>query len=163
MIFDIYFKRPIFWDYLLASILLIAAFSLYQKNKISLPEVQDSFSLTGDLTNISLTLAGFILTILTVLITFKDNSTNKKASETDPTFTKFFGTPFYFETVKHLKNCIKSIILIAALGFFFKLFLLNDFRKYFFFYNIFGLTITILTIWRCLLILNRVLTLQKSD
>lgn len=163
MILDIYFRRPLLWDYIIASISVLCSFVLFKKNKIILPEVQDSFSLTGDLTNISLTLAGFILTILTVLITFKDNSGDKSNEEDKPIFNKFFGTSFYFETVKHLKNCIKSIIAIAALGFFLKLFLISDFRKYFFFYNFFGLIITIFTIWRCLLILNRILILQKSN
>jgi len=163
MILDIYFRRPLFWDYLIALASSTTVIIFYCKDKISIPDVQDSYSLTGDLTNITLTLAGFILTILTVLITFKDNSNSRIEDENEPIFNKFFNTGFYYETVKHLKNCIKSIILIAALGFFLKLFLLGGYRKYFFFYNMFGLIITILTIWRCLLILSRVLKLQKPN
>ena len=163
MILDKYFKKPLLWDYLIAFIMAVITIVLHYKNKISLPNTQDSYSLTGDLTNITLTLAGFILTILTVLITFKDNSVNKLEDENEQTFNKFFDTDYYYETVKHLKNCIKSIIIIAVIGFFFKLFLIDDFRKYCFFYNIFGLTVTILTIWRCLLILSNVLKLQKQN
>lgn len=163
MILDIYFRRPLFWDYLISIICTLVTGILYLKNKISIPDMQDSYGLTTDLTNITLTLAGFILTILTVLITFKDNSANKVEEEEEPAFNKFFNTEYYYETIKHLKNCIKSIIFIAAIGFFLKLFLLNDFRKYFFFYNVFGLIITILTIWRCLLILSKVLVLQKPS
>lgn len=118
MILDVYFRKPLFWDYIIASISSVTIIILYSKNKISIPDVQDSYSLTGDLTNITLTLAGFILTILTVLITFKDNSKETIEDENEPTFNKFFNTDFYYETVKHLKNCIKSIIIIAALGFF---------------------------------------------
>lgn len=162
MILDAYFKKPIFWDYLMAIVTVITLFFYFLKDKLSLPEIQDSYALTGDLTNIALTLVGFILTILTVLITFKDNSSDKVITEDEPTFTKFFSTGYYYETVRHLKNCIKSIIIIATFGFFFKLFLITDFRKYLFFYNVFGLIITILTISRCLLILGKVLELQKT-
>lgn len=162
MILDFYFKRPLFWDYLIAICVLVVLILYYHNDKISLPEIQDSYSLTGDLNNIALTLAGFILTILTVLITFKDNSANREAKEDDPVFNKFFSTGFYFETVRHLKNCIKSIIIIAAFGFFFKLFLQHDYRKFLYFFNVAGILITILTIFRCLLILSKVLELQKA-
>ncbi len=162
MILDIYFKRPLFWDYFIATCCIGVLILLISNERISLPVAQDSFSLTGDLTNISLTLVGFILTILTVLITFKDNSSNSISSEEEPVFNKFFSTVYYFETIKHLKNCIKSISLIAVLGFSFKLFLTDTNRIYLFYYNVFGLIIIMLTIYRCLLILSKILELQKS-
>ncbi len=162
MILDIYFKRPLFWDYLISGTIIILLFVSYFYKIIVLPEKSDSYSLTGDITNIALTLVGFILTILTVLITFKDNSNAKIISDEEPVFNKFFSTDYYYETVKHLKNCIKSIALIAALGFFFKLLLSNEFRIYLFYYNVFSLTIIMLTVLRCLLILEKILELQKS-
>lgn len=163
MILDRYFKRPIFWDYLISIGTTMILIYCFIKGRLSLPEIQDSYSLTGDLTNIALTLAGFILTILTLLITFKDSSGNKTEEQSESAFKKFFSTNFYFETVKHLKNCIKSIVVIAALGFLFKLFLLQDYRKYLFFYNVFGLIITILSVNRCLLILSQILKFQKDS
>jgi len=160
MILDLYFKRPLFWDYLLSSFFSCCLFFAYSFKKISVPQNQDSYSLTGDLTNIALTIAGFILTILTLLITFKENSSNE-INIKEKKFNKFFGTPYYDESVKHLKNCIKSIILIASLGFFLKLFLLINFRVYLFFFNVLGIIIITLTIIRCLLILGNILELQK--
>ncbi|CAI9682030.1 hypothetical protein HZQ11_12915 [Elizabethkingia anophelis] len=164
MIYDFYFKKPVFWDYIIALGIMLLLYLAYQKSRLSIPDAQDSYSLTGDLTNITLTLAGFILTILTVLITFKDSSNDVQITDDNvSSFNKFFSTDFYYETVKHLKNCIKSIIFISAIGFFIKLFMLNELRKFFFFYNVLGLTITILTVYRCLLILSKVLVLQKKD
>jgi hypothetical protein len=162
MILDIYFKRPIFWDYLIGSITVLVLTILFRDEKLSLPSTQDSYSLTGDLTNISLTLIGFILTILTVLITFKDNSNIKVANEDDPVFTKFFATSYYFETVRHLKNCIKSLTIITTFGFFLKLSLTIELRKLLFFYNVLGLIIVMLTVYRCLLILSKTLELQRT-
>lgn len=163
MILDIYFKRPIFWDYILSVCITSALIFCFLRDKITLPDDNDSYSLTGDLTNIALTMGGFILTILTVLITFKDNSSANVNADGAPTFNRFFSTDYYHETVRHLKNCIKSIIVIAALGFFFKLALIQDVREYLFFLNVFGITIIIFSVYRCLLILSRILELQKSD
>lgn len=162
MILDFYFKRPLFWDYLISVCTTATLMLAFKLEKLSLPEKQESFSLTGDLTNISLTLVGFILTILTVLITFKDNSNSQIDDQHEPVFKKFFSTAYYYETVRHLKNCIKSISLIAVLGFFLKLFLSTEYRVYLFFYNILGLIIIMLTIYRCLLILGKILELQKK-
>lgn len=161
MILDVYFRRPIFWDYLLSIIICSAVFIAVQFKKVSLPQIQDSYSLTGDLTNIALTLVGFVLTILTLLITFKENSaTNSSADK--KVFTSFFSTAYYHETVRHLKNCIKSITLIAAIGFSLKLFLSADLRGYLFYYNAFGILIIMLSIGRCLIILGKILDLQNS-
>jgi len=163
MILDIYFRKPVFWDFLTATIITFILYILYKNSHIALPENQDSYSLAGDLTNITLTLSGFILTILTVLITFKDNTRTNENIDDSNVFNKFFNTKFYYETVRHLKNCIKSIVTVSAIGFFLKLFLLKELREYFFFFNSFGLIITILTIWRCLLILSKILSFQKDE
>lgn len=161
MILDYYFRKPVFWDYFIATAIQCILSIAFLKDKLILPSSEDSYILTGDLTNISLTMAGFILTIITVLITFKDNSKIDTVKETD-VFSKFFKTPYYTETLKHLKNSLKSIIFVAASGFFIRLFFSAQYKDYFFFYNAFGLIITILTVWRCMLILTRILLLQNE-
>jgi hypothetical protein len=165
MILDKYFRRPLFWDYLICS--LICFFTVYFVNdgKIKLPCKEDAIAVTSDVTNISLTLSGFILTLLTVLITFKSSSKISKIElESDePVFNLFFASGYYFVTVKHLKNCIKSLIFIAVIGFMIKLFLPTDNRTRAFFFNVIGLGIIILTISRCVLILSKVLELQEEE
>lgn len=162
MILDKYFARPVFWDFCIASALTIFLCYAWKNTWLKLPNVTDTYSLTGDLTNITLTLAGFVLTILTVLITFKDNSSSRSEDMEDSAFGRFFASDFYYVTVKHLKNCIKEIIVIASFGFFIKLFVPEHYRPYFFFYNAFGVLITIFTVWRCLVILSKILVLQRN-
>jgi hypothetical protein len=65
--------------------------------------------------------------------------------------------------VKHLKNCIKSLIFISLLGFLLKIFLNNYFKYLLFFYNIIGIAIVIFTLWRCLLILGKILEMQEKE
>lgn len=165
MILDKYFRRPLFWDYLICFIICFFTIYLVYNEKIKLPSKEDTIAVTSDVTNISLTLSGFILTLLTVLITFKSSSKIIKIEpeNDEPLFNLFFASGYYFETVKHLKNCIKSLIFIAIIGFIVKLFLPSDYRIKAFFFNIIGLGIIILTISRCVLILSKVLELQQKE
>jgi len=165
MILDKYFKSPLFWDYFLSIILIFICYELINKHIILLPKTDEIISITTDITNISLTISGFILTLLTVLITFK-TSNNVKKIELDsdkPLFELFFASGLYFETTKHLKNCIKSLILVSVLGFSFKIFLSNSSKVYLYYFNILGLLIIALTLYRCLLILTKIVELQKNE
>lgn len=162
---DLYFKKPIFWDYFLCMIFCATSIYLVKKNIIILPSKEETISITSDITNISLTLAGFILTILTVLITFKSSSKQEKIDiENDETvFNLFFASGYYFVTVKHIKNCLNSLIFISVIGFIIKLFLPVDYKQQGFYFNIIGLVIIILTISRCVLILSKILDLQENQ
>ena len=159
MILDIYFRKPVLWDYMISLIISVTLLYYFVKDKIFIPKDSDSYSLTGDISNVAFTLAGFILTILTVLITFKDSIGERN----DNVFAKFFNSNYYKPTVNYLKNCIKSIIVVAILGFFLKMFVIEECRNYLFFYNVFALIITFLSVWRCIIILSKILVLQNPD
>jgi hypothetical protein len=162
---DTYFKKPVFWDYLIAAAVMSVVAILNFKEYYILPKDEYSLDMASDLSNISLTSAGFILTLLTVLITFKSGSnlTKEQATESNTLFELFFTSPLYFETVKYLKNCIKSLITIAIIGFSLKLGLTKGFREYIFFFNIIGLIVIVMTLWRCLLILSKILEMQENN
>ncbi|GAA3724078.1 hypothetical protein GCM10022422_01310 [Flavobacterium ginsengisoli] len=165
MILDTYFKRPLFWDFLIALLLSVLGFVLVYKKIILKPQASDSITIITDVTNISLTMSGFILTLLTVLITFKGGSkiTKIEVDSKEPLFDLFFVTGLYHETVRHLKNCIKSLIVVAIIGFTIKIFFPESLKTDVFYFNIFGFTIIIFTITRCLLILGKVMDLQKEN
>ncbi len=159
-----YFKRPIFWDYTIATILSGFVYLLYIKKTISLPKTDYILQTTSDLTTIALTLAGFVLTILTVLITFKSGVqiTKKTYNENDRLFDLFFVSDLYFESIKHLKNGVKSLIFISMLGYTLKLLLSDWFKMYLYFFNIIGLFIIVATLYKSLLILSKIINLQKD-
>ena len=165
MILDGYFKRPLTWDYFIAVVLCTLGFVLVHEKIILKPKADDCMAIITDVTNISLTMSGFILTLLTVLITFKGGSkiTKVEVDSNEPLFDLFFVTGLYHETVKHLKNCIKSLIIIAFIGFTIKIFFPDSLKTDVFYFNIVGFTIIILTITRCLLILGKVMDLQKEN
>ncbi|WP_452229451.1 hypothetical protein [Lacinutrix sp. MEBiC02404] len=163
MILDKYFRRPVLYDYLISIIVGALLYFLFYKGLINLPNDERSLSMTTDLANVGLTSAGFILTLLTVLITFKSSTSisKKEYSEDDSLFNLFFASDLYFITVRILKNSIKSLILISVLGFALKLGIPKEYLIYVFFYNVFGLIIIALTLYRCLLVLTKVLKMQK--
>lgn len=161
---DRYFHKPLFWDYAIAVVIMTAVYMLYVKCIFIIPKESYFLPIATDLTNISLTSAGFILTLLTVLITFKSGSDVPKTEFENgrTTFELFFASSLYFETVKHLKNCIKSLIFISLVGFSLKLGLTETNRAPLYFYTILGLVVLVMTLWRCLLILTKVLEMQKK-
>lgn len=161
---DAYFRRPLLYDYSLAGMICLILYVLYLRNWIELPKDDYAISMTTDLSTIELTIAGFILTLLTVLITFKTGSkiANASSNENVPLFDLFFATKLYFQTIDLLKNCIKSLIFVAVIGFALKLLLNHSLLRYLFFSNILGLVIIVTTLWRSLLILTKIVNLQKE-
>lgn len=165
MILDKYFKRPFVWDSFFAFLFTTLGHLLVCKQIIIKPKIEDCISITTDVINISLTMSGFILTLLTVLITFKGGSriTKIEIDSEKTLFDLFFATGLYHETVRHLKNCIKSLIIVAIIGFTTKVFCPEIFKANIFYFNIFGFTIIMMTIFRCLLILEKIMDLQKEN
>ncbi|KAF2328096.1 hypothetical protein [Flavobacterium ginsenosidimutans] len=163
MMLDKYFKEPLLWDYIISSVITCISVTVYIYNFIELPKIDRSLSITSDLSNVGLTSAGFILTLLTVLITFKSNVkiTKENYNNDDPLFELFFASDLYLLTVKILKNCIKSLIFISVFGYCLKIGLPQTKLQLTFFFNIFGLSIIALTLWRCLLILTKILKMQE--
>ena len=164
MIVDKYFKRPIFWDYFLTTIVVGIVMLLKFKAVIKLPKEEDVYSIISDLSTVSLTMVGFILTLVTVLISFKSSSKVKKelVNEKTAVFDAFFASQLYFETIRHLKNGIKSLTLIALSGYFLKLMIGQMHYQYLFFFCFVGIIIILMTVGRSLLILSSIIKIQQS-
>ena len=155
---DRYFRYPVLWDYVFASIASAISYYLVLKHMLTLPTAERIYSTVSDLANTSLTLAGFVLTLLTVLISFKSSSKmiNEDIKSTDTLFDVFFS-------VFHLKNAIKSLTLISLVGYILKLLMTDSLRQYLFFFSFFAVTIILFTLWRCIVILNQIVKLQQNN
>lgn len=166
---DKYFTRPIFWDYSLALLAATVMLILRQGCFIGLLDDDQVYQLASDISTTSLTAAGFVLTLLTVLITFKGLSpitiqevSDESESEETSLFKLFFASKLYDQTTKHIKNCIKSLLVIALMGYGLKLAIYDTRTLILFYFNIIGITVVILTLWRCLLILSKILKIQED-
>jgi hypothetical protein len=165
MILDLYFRRPVLIDYILGLSASAALYLIWFNTCFDIPSGERLTAMTSDLSNIGLTSCGFILTLLTVLITFKSTvGINKKDYSNDNSlFQLFFVSDLYFITVRILKNCIKSLIVTSVFGYAFKLGLPKEDLHYLFYFNSFVLIIITLTLYRCLLILTKILNMQTSE
>src|SRR5665647_827051 len=127
-----YFDFAIFWDFMLAIIIGIILFvsKSYLKEIFSLPTIENVYSFGISLITVSATLIGFLLTIITVIVTFKTGFDNK--SELKPPTasdqleipketvfekkiskeTKFYGTEIHKSVVDVFVNSTYEIGLV---------------------------------------------------
>lgn len=162
-VLNTYFIYPIIFDISISAFFAMVFDKLIQKDILILPKRDFILSSVSDIANISFSSTGFILTILTVLITFKAGSRNKnKIKNYDSALDYFFHTPLYAQTTYHLKNCIKSLVMLAVTGYLLKITISDPFTIYLFHFLIFSISVLALTLTRCLLILNKVLELQNK-
>lgn len=159
-----YFERPILWDYSLLVLINIILCVLVNYDVLLIPDDEYNLSTASDISNIGFTSAGFVLTFLTLLITFKSSSTTNKNSSTEKNslFDLFLATGLYSKTILHLKNAVKSLIFMAIVGYSFKLLLNPSFQYLTYYFNISGIFLTSITLWRCLIILTKILKMQKE-
>lgn len=161
---DNYFKRPVFWDYLLGISITGIIMFIFNRVGFHIPKDETILSIISDLSTVALTLSGFILTLLTVLISFKSTAKSKKdiKFEADSLYEIFYSTSLYFETVRHLKNGIISLTFVAIIGYTLKLTINTCYYSFLFSFNLLSLIIIFLTLWRCLLILSKIIKIQKE-
>lgn len=160
---DKYFRKPIFWDYLAAAIISTVVFMLLKRTIISLPKEEYVYSIISDLSTVSLTMVGFILTLVTVLVSFKSTAKIEQNAnkQTDSVFDIFFASQLYFATIRHLKNGIKSLTLISLTGYALKLTVDHLQYQVLYIFCFIAMTIILLTVGRCLMILSQIIKMQQ--
>ncbi len=173
---DKYIKRPLFWDIVICALIISVCYYILEYKKYFTLDV-DVESLKSNLSDIistSISLAGFVLASLTIIVTFKDNISQKQQAPVPSTKQKDIpatnetttGIALLF-TSKHYKRIVgvftwASFILL----FIFLLFSgIKTFTKilstHFIFYStIIGITLIALTIFRSLIVLCQIIKLQ---
>lgn len=167
-ILDKYFNHPVKYDYGIGILFALTISLLNEKyhfidNKaLNFANLLDTIS---DLVTISLTFAGFILTLLTIMVTFKSTSNTTKSSSIESTsvFNLFFASDFYKKTTDYLKDSIKSLCTLSVIGFLLKLLANETHKEIILYYNIFGIAILLFTIFRNLIILSEIIKLQNEN
>jgi hypothetical protein len=161
---DLYYDRPILYDYLIAFILLLVLFLLEKYNFFQLPCSSKSSDFASDLGAIGLTVSGFILTLITILLTLKSGqllSEDKLTNKSSP-FKIFLSSKMYNRSVDILKHGVLSLVLISILLYILKLTLPTDYLLYIFYINILGLVIILTTFLRCFYIIGLIMRMQQS-
>ncbi|MEY8850036.1 hypothetical protein AB9K26_14545 [Psychroserpens sp. XS_ASV72] len=165
-----YFNYAIIIDIIVSFTLCVICHFLLRYKIIIIPETDILISTVSDIANIGFTSAGFVLTFLTLLVSFKsttepikNKSTLEETYSGISLFNLFLNSPLYKETIKHLKNGVKVLILIAIVGYISKICVSPAHTRVLFYYNIIGVSMIALVLWRSLLVLSGVLKVQNFE
>ncbi len=162
-ILDKYYKRPILYDYIFSISLIIIIYCLKEKNLIVIPSGKFSSDFASDIGAIGLTISGFILTLITILISFKSSqllSEEKLKNDSNP-FKIFLASNLYKNSIRILQHGVISLIVISFLIYLSKLIFTLKLSEYIFYLNIIGLIIILSTFLRCYYVLGLILKMQK--
>lgn len=167
---DSYYAKPLRFDFViivLFCLLYKLLTSKYQFTLLNDAEFVKSF--TTDLLNTTISLAGFVLASLTIIVTFKDNTSAKKTSSSESESTPASGLELLFSS-KHYSTIVKTFstaVFLLLAGFvvlsLFK-FLFKKLPAYFGDYLlIISVLIIALSVFRCVLLLYKIIKLQIKN
>ena len=162
-IIETYYKNPIRYDYLISIVVVIICFLLEKYNYIKIPGIKFSNDFASDIGAIGLTFSGFILTLITILISFKSTQLIDPQSldNNSSAFKIFIASDLYNDSIKILQRGVVSLIVISFLIFLTKLIVINQTYNYLFYFNLVGLIIILSTFFRCYYVLGLILRMQK--
>lgn len=101
-----YIDYAIYWDFLIA--VVIGAILAFSKSKmivlINVPSIEDLSNFGSSLISVCATLIGFLLTIITVIVTFKKAFEDKNDSESEASSATDFPRTTVFEQTVSKEN-----------------------------------------------------------
>jgi hypothetical protein len=162
-IIDIYYRFSILIDIILCAG-ICTSLKLYEiKYSLLLNYKTYDRTLCSDLGSIGLTIGGFLLTISTILISFKITALYDKSELMDNsnTFKIFISSKLYFKTVSFLNKSVLILVLLSLSNYLFKIVVQPDFNYLLFYLNICTIFIIFTTFSRCLYVLNMIIKMQK--
>ena len=162
---NLYYQKPVFYDLVLAFLGCLIMFVLKQKELLDQISEERILSSVTEISNVCFTTAGFVLTFITLIVSFKESSATNHSNEIPEKkiFQVFFSSSLYAETLRQLKNFFKSLVILAFTGYLIKTALPSSFIHYAFYFNITSLIILLTTLFRSLLIIMNILKLQNLE
>jgi len=160
---DIYYRFSIGFDLMFCSI-LCGGIKVYELRFGNLTSYKNyDRALCSDLGSIGLTIGGFLLTISTILISFKITSLYDKTElkNDSSTFKIFISSSLYFKTVKYINKAVIVLVLLALFNYLFKIVIPAEYNYLLFYLNICTTLILLTTFLRCLYVLNLIIRMQS--
>lgn len=170
-IIDSYFRYSVLIDIFLALLAAAVCYALVCYGFVVTPNESLLLSTTSDIANVAFTSAGFVLTFLTLLVSFKISAKpfkKKKKEDAEGAYKRhtlfdlFLNSPLYTETIRHLKNGVKELIVIAILGYVLKLSVPTVHFSYLLYFVVAAIVFIAIVLWRSLLVLSGVLSVQDK-
>lgn len=173
-ILNIYIKRPLLWDIIIAALICFLYNFLLKKIPLNISINQDLItSIFSDLIGTSISLAGFVLASLTIIVTFKDNITQKANAnlsnvdesndDNNPSGIELlFSSKHYGRIVGVFTWAVFIYLLLFLILSFFKLFVGKIEESFYVYLCIVPIVLITLTIFRSVLVLYRIIKLQLA-
>jgi len=117
-VLDLYLQYPITWDLSVVSLLWLSkvfvSYCCYEFLNES-----DTLNLISNIIGTCVSLAGFILAALTIIVTFRANVKNKRIEEAENAMDLILSSHHYEEIVKVFQSAIIEFLLIVFVLYFF--------------------------------------------
>ncbi len=157
---NFYFKFPVILDFVVSTLICITMATLTY-NEIGWEfDRKRLTSINSDLISTSISLAGFVLAALTIIVTFKDNV---KKGEQDSGKTVFFNSSRYFDLVKVFYGAALELLFIFILLTITKISDLFSFMGIEAYIILASLIIICSAVFRSLILLFQIIKLQKAN
>ena len=157
---DIYFKSPLIIDIII--IIIFWCISTYKPiSTVELTEKINHLNILSNLIETNVSLAGFILAALTIIVTFKSNLTAKGIEDSDNALELILSSKHYEKIVSVFKGALLEFVLCFLALYFFWSIADNLSITIIYRVEICGIVITGLAIIRSLFILFAILGLQN--
>lgn len=157
---DKYYKLPLLYDLIMNVLVILGVIYLTENNIVDLYFDCESKEIAG----IGITISGFILTILTILLTLKSsNIQSKKEKREGNSFKIFLASPLYSKAIIILKNGVLTLLVVSFITLGFSIFFERYYCDYGVYANIVCLIFILLVFLRSFYILNLIFKMQNIE
>ncbi|WP_298313562.1 hypothetical protein [uncultured Aquimarina sp.] len=159
---DKYYDRPVLYDYFISLIVIIAIVICEYYEVFYIDNSEKYVKIATDIGRTGLIVSGFILTMVTILLSLKSNQIimDKELKNSSPAFLIFLASPLFKKSINILKYGIISLVTLSISLYVISLTVSKSFFKYMLYFDLVGLIIIFLTFLRCLYVLSLILKTQ---
>lgn len=158
---NVYFSIPMFLDFLFFGVVtLVIHFN--ECFFISHFNINNSETILSNLISGQISLVGFILAALTIIVTLKSNIKSKGLDEATNALELIFSSKHYKSIVDVFKKSIIELAISFVLMYLIWGFVSLEHPKYVILLIFFGIITTSLPLFRCLLILFRIMNMEHK-
>lgn len=162
-ILNTYIKRPVLWDIILTAFCCYLYSLCISKFCVTLNyDMELIKSIISDLISTSISLAGFVLASLTIIVTFKDNISNKPKTDEVNGIELLFSSKHYGRIVGVFSWAVFVFLLLFLLLALSKLFISKVPQTIAIYFCLVPISIISLTIFRSILVLYSIIRLQLN-
>lgn len=164
-ILDIYYKKPFIFDVIINVVIILGAL-IVEKNSYYKFEFDSNSQM---IPSIGITISGFILTMLTILLTLKSNSiiSNDKNKNSpgiyENNFKVFLSSNLYSKSITILKNGVIYLLMISFLTLGISVILNPIYSSIGLYLNLVCLVSTILVFLRSFYVINLIFKMQTKS